>query len=54
MKEHKENKEKRQNLINEIFDSVFDEPFGKKREEAEINITKVLKSNDTPKIGRST
>ena len=32
MKEQKENKEKRQNLINEIFDSVFDEPFVQKRQ----------------------
>ena len=35
MKEQKENNEKRQNLINEIFDSVFDKPFGKKREAKE-------------------
>jgi len=54
MKKEREDKEKRQDLINALLDSVFDEPFGKKREEAEINITKVLKNNDTLKIGRST
>ena len=32
MKKEREDKEKRKNLINEIFDSVFDEPFGQKRQ----------------------
>ena len=44
----------RKEKVDKIFNAIFDEPFGEKREEAEINITKVLKSNDTPKIGRST
>ena len=47
MGKRKKTREERQKRIQGIFDSVFDEPFGKKREEAEINITKVLKNNDT-------
>tara|TARA_B100001971_G_scaffold8332_1_gene6848 strand:+ start:241 stop:366 length:126 start_codon:yes stop_codon:yes gene_type:complete len=31
MKKGKETKEERQRRIQEIFDSVFDEPFGKKQ-----------------------
>ena len=45
MKKRKETKEERQRRIREGLDSVFDEPFGKKREKAEKKTKKRMIKN---------